>query len=82
MPQYLYIDQFRHHVTLTARMGYTTGVICATCGAEMWRKPQAVSVTWGGLRPSQGELSHEIQDHIRDVDRKRDRYEDKHGDHD
>jgi hypothetical protein len=61
MPEYIYTDAYRHEQTATLPMTSTAVVICTACGAQMWRKPQPISVTWGGLRPSQGEIHPDIK---------------------
>ena len=79
MPDYTYTDTCGHVETHTQPMFYSTGVICAACGLRMWRKPQLFSVTWGGLRPSQGELSPVIQQVLDTTDERRDAYYERHG---
>jgi len=71
MPEYVYRDAAGHEVTYTQRMGYTTAVICG-CGLEMHRKPQTFLVNWGGLKPSQGELSKPIKELIETAPARRD----------
>lgn len=71
MPEYIYTDASRHNVTITHRMLYSTSIVCAACGATMWRKPQAVAVNWSGLPPSKGELSPVIKQAIADGPRRR-----------
>jgi hypothetical protein len=65
----------------THRMLYTTSIICGTCGAEMWRKPQPVTVTWGGLAPSGGEPSPAVQELLRTAPERRDAFEAEHEAH-
>lgn len=74
MPQYVYIDAAEHTVTVTHPMSYSTGVICA-CGLVMHRKPQAFYVSWGGLRPSQGELSPAVKRMVDSAAARRGEYE-------
>ncbi len=81
MPDYVYLDHNAHRRTITHRMLYTTGIICAACGSIMWRKPQSPSVNWGGLRPSQGALSPEIQKHLDTADEQRARFDEEHEKH-
>jgi len=81
MPEYLYTDEESHTVTVTHPMIYSTGIVCAACGLEMWRKPQAFTVTWGGLAPSQGEMSNPIRRHLASVPEKRDKFAEKHEEH-
>lgn len=73
MPEYIYLDNNHHTETVTHRMLYTTGIVCAACGLEMWRKPQPFLVNWGGIRPSQGELAPAIKEHIKRAPENRDR---------
>jgi len=35
-------------------------ISCKECGGHMHRVPQAFSVNWGGLSPSQGEIHPNI----------------------
>ena len=81
MGEYLYIDDEGHEVTITHRMLYTTGIICGTCGAEMWRRPQSPYVTWGGLPPSSGEMSPEIKNLIDTAPERRDKFAEVHEKH-
>jgi hypothetical protein len=74
MPEYIYIDKNDHRQTMTLPMTYGTAVICTTCGLEMWRKPQAAAITWGGLKPSQGQIHPDIQHMIDDAPRRREEY--------
>lgn len=60
MPEYTYTDPQHHEAVMTISMKSTAVVICIACGAQMWRKPQLINVTWGGLRPSQGEIHPNI----------------------
>jgi hypothetical protein len=80
MPNYTYTDGM-HTTTVTHRMLWSTAVVCATCGADMWRKPQAVTVLWGGMPPSGGELSLEIKQHMNNVDESRDKFSEEHEKH-
>lgn len=81
MPEYLYTDGEGHEVTKTHRMLYTTSVYCDICGAEMWRKPQPVSVTWGGLSPSQGAVNKRIRNLINSAPERRDNFDKAHDAH-
>lgn len=81
MGQYLYIDENGHQMTVTHRMLYTTSIVCSVCDAEMWRKPQPITVTWGGMAPSQGELHPEIRGLIDTADERRDAFEAEHEAH-
>jgi hypothetical protein len=78
MPEYLYLCPSGHVKSLTHRMMYTTGVIC-DCGAAMVRKPQTFLVSWGGLKPSDGDLSPVARDMIENRSRRRDEYEENYG---
>jgi hypothetical protein len=81
MPEYTYIDENDHTQTLSLPMFYSTAVICAACGLEMWRKPQTVAVNWGGLRPSIGELDPQIKHLIDTKDERREAFEEIHEEH-
>ena len=81
MGLYTYMDGDGHVVTMDHRMLYTTSVICNQCGAEMWRKPQPVNVTWGGLAPSQGQIQPNIQELIDTADERRDKFNAEHEEH-
>ena len=74
MPTYVYMCPNGNTETMTLPMFYDEPVICAGCGLEMWRKPQAVTVTWGGLKPSEDDHPEWLKDHIRDAPRNRDEY--------
>lgn len=81
MPTYTYIDANGHTETITEPMFCNAVHLCAACGLEMWRKPQAVSVTWGGLKPSGGYRSPEVQNLLDTVDERRDKLAQKHEEH-
>ena len=81
MPIYLYTDENDHTQTVTHRMLYSTGVICIACGLQMWRKPQGFQVTWGGLRPSAGELDPEVKQLVNTADERRDKFIKRHEKH-
>ena len=57
MPEYIYRCKAGHEQTIIEPMFTVTTTWCAECGAKMARKPQIISVNWGGLAPSQGELA-------------------------
>jgi hypothetical protein len=52
--------------------------VCPICDGQMWRKPQVVTVTWGGLKPSDGEHSPEFTNHINNIDQIRDLTDEKY----
>ena len=81
MPQYQYKDENGHMTTVTHRMMYSTGIVCTTCDAEMWRVPQSVMVTWGGLPPSGGDLAPDVQNIVNNADRNRAKFEETHENH-
>lgn len=81
MPEYLYIDENEHEQTVSHRMLYGTGVVCAACGLEMWRKPQSFIVTWGGLKPSDGELDPKVKHLVDTQDERRAAFEGVHEEH-
>lgn len=56
MPKYTYICPQGHVEPIEEPMLYE-GTRTCECGEEMWRKPSAPSVNWGGLSPSQGGIS-------------------------
>jgi hypothetical protein len=65
MPEYLYMDENGHQVTMVHRMLYQTAVICDQCGEVMWRVPQGGQyVNWGGLPPSRDQKDPVIARHI------------------
>jgi hypothetical protein len=69
--EYTYIDNNHHQVVVNQRMLYSTGVICAECGDLMWRKPGVIRINWGGLKPSEGELSPKIKNMINGAEERR-----------
>lgn len=73
MPDYLYSDG-RHLQTVTHRMAENPLVLCAVCGAVMHRRPQAVSVVWGGNPPSKGGLHPLVEELNRTYDRRVDEF--------
>lgn len=79
MPEYVYMCSNKHETIVTHAVMESPQIVCAACGLNMWRKPQLFVVNWGGLRPSQGELSPAIANHIRDVDHNRDLADEKYG---
>lgn len=81
MPTYTYIDFEGHTETITEPMFCDVIHVCAACGSEMWRKPELVSVTWGGLKPSGGDRPREVQELLDNVDRRRDEFAKKHEEH-
>ena len=81
MPIYQYIDRSDHQEFINHRMFYSTAIICATCGLEMWRKPQSIPVNWGGLRPSAGDLHPEVKELIDTADERRDKFVERHEKH-
>jgi hypothetical protein len=81
MPEYLYVDGEGHLATVNHRMLWSTGVVCTTCGAEMWRKPQPVAVVWGGLPPSGGDLNPNVQELLDTAPERRERFEAQHEEH-
>lgn len=81
MPEYLYTCPEQHEATITERMLYSTGHVCAACGLEMWRKPQITTVVWGGLAPSEGEPAPAVRELIDTADERRDKFEELHEEH-
>ena len=76
MPEYLYKCPEAHTTSITHPMLFNGAISCTICNGQMWRVPQSVTVTWGGLAPSEaGEMSPEVADHINNADRKRDEYQ-------
>ena len=81
MPEYLYKDESGHTKKVIHRMMWSTAIVCTTCDAEMWRVPQRVTVTWGGLAPSAGDLAPDVQDIVNNADRNRAEFEEIHEHH-
>ena len=81
MPEFIYVDENDHAQTVTHRMLYSTGIVCASCGLDMWRKPQSFAVNWSGLRPSQGELHPNVRDLIDGAPQRRAEFEGIHEEH-
>ena len=58
MPEYIYrCPNCGNEITVVEPMISKCAYPCSKCNYVMHRKPQATRVNWGGLRPSQGELS-------------------------
>ena len=74
MAEYLYQCENKHRVTVAHSMLEAPRMICSVCGAEMFRRPQIVEFMKSSFR----ELSPEIKQHIQDVPRLRDEYEERH----
>ena len=74
MPIYIYTDEHRHYMSFTEPMLFTGVHVCGICGAKMWRKPQAITVIWAGMKPSTGEYSPAIKRHIETLDEQRDKF--------
>ena len=72
MPVYIYICEQGHECEIVESMLCADEHVCLICNTPMQRKPQAINVNWGGLRPSQGELSDPIKEMIDEAPRKRD----------
>lgn len=70
MPEYIYTDSKGHNRGVTHSMTYSTAVVCV-CGETMWRKPQGFYVTWGGLKPSQGQMSPAVRNLLDDTPQRR-----------
>lgn len=73
MPDYIYRCVNGHETSVTEPMFAQSEIICG-CGLAMWRKPQIVGVTWGGLPPSRAGMSPVVQDMIDGADKRRDEY--------
>lgn len=81
MPEYTYMCINHHYETITEPMLYDGEHLCGICDGEMWRKPGAVSVVWNGLPPHrEHERGNELDQHFKDVDRNRERYQEIHDD--
>ena len=75
MPVYVYVDS-KHDLTTAHGMTENPEIICPECGQRMHRKPQAVSVNWGGLPPHQSHLrSPAVQSMIDNADQRRETFE-------
>ena len=68
MPSYVYTCVCKNEVPVTEPMEPEHEHYCGVCGLRMWRKPQPFRVNWNGLKPSDGELSPKIKDHVDHVD--------------
>ena len=73
MPEYTYVCLEGHTKDIEKGMLEEVEVICR-CGEKMRRKFTMPHVSWGGLRPSQGELAPVIQDMVDNEDENRDNY--------
>jgi putative FmdB family regulatory protein len=72
MPAYVYLCKTcKTEVNISERMHNSELHICPECGSIMHRRPQPVSVNWGGLKPSQGSLHPNIKNLIEDAPRRR-----------
>ena len=78
MASYTYTDESGHMQAVQHGMIDNPVIVCA-CGLDMWRMPpQSVSVSWGGLSPSNSiNRSVEVEDFINpnNVDERLDDYE-------
>ena len=84
MPEYVFVDRNGHSLTVGMSFSeYTENgtPICAKCGETMTRHYSVPSVTWGGLRPSQGEYSDTMKDFFRTAPQRRERFEKEHEEH-
>jgi hypothetical protein len=81
MPSYVYKCENGHTQDVIHRMLYTTGIVCVVCDARQWRVPQPITVTWGGLAPSGGNISPQVEAHINGADRARAEFEAVHDEH-
>ena len=83
MPEYDYVCPFKHTETVTEPMLFDGEHRCGICDEAMWRRPGIVHVVWNGLPPHrQDERGHELDYHLRNVDRSRDEYLETHTDDD
>lgn len=78
MPEYLMVCSNGHKLRMIDHMIPSKTVYCPYCDHRMWRKPQPVNVNWGGLRPSQGEITGEIKDQIDNQVQYREEFEQLH----
>ena len=74
MPEYTYTCSNHHRILVEEGMFVNVIRTCKECKENMWRIPGKPNVNWGGLKPSQGELSPEIQDMVDREDERRDEY--------
>lgn len=81
MPEYLYKDANGHTTSVVHPMMWSTGIVCTTCDLDMWRVPQPVTVTWGGLPPSAGDLSPGVRNMVDNADRNRAEFQEIHEKH-
>lgn len=78
MPEYLYrCADCGYSDYIVHGMRDIPEVCCPVCGQPMKKRPVMLSVNWGGLRPSQGEIHPNIKRVIDDAPRRRD--EEVHG---
>lgn len=81
MPEYVYRCFNGHEEIIARAMLDDSPVVCLYCGLGMHRRPQTIRVNWNGLKPSAGAPAPAIQQHLQDIDRKRDRYYERHESH-
>ncbi len=74
MPDYTYICEDGHELTIEEPMIMEIERNCVRCNKRMWRKPGMPNVNWGGLKPSQGDRAPLIQDMIDNEVENRDHY--------
>lgn len=75
MPEYIYIDAEGHEESISHTFKMCDGGIACWCGLPMWRKPTDKAVNWGGIKPSAGNMSPAIQEHIDTLPEQRENYE-------
>lgn len=81
MPTYTYTDELKHVTTFTEPMLFQGERHCTICGAVMWRKPQPFAIHWAGMKPSAGEYSYAIRNHLSTLDEQRDKFTERHEQH-
>jgi len=73
MPEYIYQCENKHQATVAHSMLEAPRPVCSVCGGLMHKRPQVLK-----FRIAR-DLSPAMEQHIRDVPRMRDEYEEHHG---
>lgn len=73
MPQYIYKCLACNHMEMQMHSIEACNSVraCPFCAAEMYRVIQRTAVNWQGLKPSAGELSPALRQHLASVPQKR-----------
>ena len=84
MPEYVFVDRNGHSLIVGmtfSEYAEDNTPICLKCGETMTRRYSAPNVSWGGLRPSQGEYSPEIKKLFDTAPKRRERFDKEHERH-